>query len=245
MLFYAIQHVMIYKVANNMIINKTSFNYYGFLLIFSIFVGIIYIYYFMRKEKYNKKDLLLYFLMLMFFTLVLGKMFTLLVSPNNDNILTVGFSSYGGLIGVISSAIIFEKIIPMDNKLIKYSIISLPLIYSISKIGCFIAGCCHGIPYNGPFNVIYTEGFNIPVFPVQIIETIVFFILFIVCHLLKNNKYVIYITVLLCALFKFLLDFLRYEHINKAITANQIFSIILIIGIFIVLFINKKKELSK
>ena len=83
------------------------------------------------------------------------------------------------------------------------------------------------------------NGLNIKLFPIQIVETITFLIIFFILHKLRNNKYIIYITIIICALSKFLLDFLRYEHIKKVISTNQIFSLILI-SITIILLIYKK-----
>ena len=142
---------------------------------------------------------------------------------------------------VLSSIICpIKQIVPTNKKIIKYTIISLPLTYAIGKIACFVAGCCYGIPYNGIFNVIYKDDLNIGLFPIQLLETIVFIIIFIICNKLKNNKNIIYITIFISTIAKFLLDFLRYEHINKIITANQIFSIVILIVLLIIIIIRKK-----
>ena len=225
-----------------MVIPKLQFNYYGTLLIVSILIGVLYIFVSMLKDKYvNKKILGIYFLLLIPSILLFGKIFTVVASGFKENFITTGFSSYGAAIGVLLSAIIFELIIPTKKKLLKYSILSLPLIYGIAKIGCFIAGCCYGIPYNGILSVTYTNGLNIPLFPVQLAESIVFFIIFVLCNKYKSNKNIIYITIIICALSKFLLDFLRYEHINKIMSINQICSILLIVITIIHFFINKKQ----
>lgn len=228
-----------------MIFNKINFPIYGIIILLSVVIGMVYVYISLRKDNYKDKNILLYFLMYITFSIVLGKMFTIVTDPNVNNFLTAGLSSYGGLIGVIVAAIIFEKILPTNNKIIKYSIISLPLIYGLTKIACFIVGCCYGIPYNGIFSITYTNGLNKPLFPIQITETIVFLIIFIICHRLRNNKNIIYITIILVSVFKFSLDFLRYEHITKLITVNQIFSIILLIGTIVIWIINKRKALIK
>ena len=223
-----------------MIIGTTKFNYYGFLLVLSIIISALYIYRNIKKEGFkDKEDLSLFLLLYCSSILIFGLLFNKIT--HNSSIFEVGFSSYGGLIGVIISALIFEKMFSLNNKLLKYSIISLPLTYGISKMGCFLAGCCYGIPYDGILSVTYTNGLNIPLFPVQLLESITFIILFIIFNKLKNNKNILYITIIISALIKYLLDFLRYEHISKTITINQIFSIILILGVFIILVINKKQ----
>lgn len=226
-----------------MIISKQTFPFYGIILLISIIISLFYIYRMLKKENIKDKNIYLYILLYGLFAITFGKFYTMITS-NEYNILKAGLSSYGGLIGVILASIIFEFIVPTNKKIIKYTIISLPLTYGIGKIACFIAGCCYGIPYNGIFNVVYKDGLNIPLFPIQITEAIVFIIIFIICNKLRNNKNTIYITIFISTIAKFSLDFLRYEHINKLITANQIFSIIVIIAIIVLLIIKKLKKTS-
>ena len=226
-----------------MIISKQTFPFYGIILLISIIISLFYIYRMLKKENIKDKNIYLYILLYGLFAITFGKFYTMITS-NEYNILKAGLSSYGGLIGVILASIIFEFIVPTNKKIIKYTIISLPLTYGIGKIACFIAGCCYGIPYNGLFNVIYKDGLNIPLFPIQITEAIVFIIIFIICNKLRNNKNIIYITIFISTIAKFSLDFLRYEHINKLITANQIFSIVIIIVLLIMVIIKKLKKTS-
>jgi len=221
-----------------MVISKQTFPFYGIILLISISIGLFYIFRMLKKDGIKDKNIYLYILLYVLFAIVFGKFYTM-ISSNEYNILKAGLSSYGGLIGVILATIIFELILPTNKKLIKYVIISLPLTYGIAKIGCFIAGCCYGIPYNGIFNVIYKDDLNIPLFPIQLLESIVFIIIFVICNKLKDHKNVIYTTVFISIIAKFLLDFLRYEHINKLLSTNQIFSIIILIVLIIMIIIKK------
>ncbi|MBQ8131649.1 MAG: prolipoprotein diacylglyceryl transferase [Bacilli bacterium] len=222
-----------------MIFSRINFPIYGIIIILSVLIGMLYVYFSLKKENYTDKNIRLYFFLYITFSFVLGKLFTQITNPNTKNFFEAGLSAYGGLVGVLLAAYTFEKILPTDNKIIKYSIISLPLIYGLTKIACFIVGCCYGIPYNGIFSVTYTDGLNKPLFPIQIVETIVFLVIFYICNKQRNNKNIIYITIVLVSIFKFLLDFLRYDHVTKIITVNQIFSIMLLIGTIIVFLINK------
>lgn len=221
-------------------IGKQTFPFYGIILLIAISLGLFYVYRMLKKENIKDKNIYLYILLYGLFAIVFGKLYTIVTSNFKYNMLNAGLSSYGGLIGVVLSCIIFELILPTNKKIIKYTIISLPLTYGIAKIGCFIAGCCNGIPYDGIFKVIYRDGLNIGQFPVQITETIVFIIIFLICNKLRNNKNIIYITALISTIAKFLLDFLRYEHINKILTTNQIFSIIIVIVLTIIFIIRSK-----
>ena len=225
-------------------IHEIHFPLYGIIILLSLIVGMLYIYKSLKKEKINDKRIFLFFFMMIVFALFFGKYYTLIASSETKSFFKAGLSSYGGLIGVVISAFYFEKLLPSDKKIIKYSILSLPLIYGLSKIACAVVGCCGGIPYNGLFNITYVDVQNIKQFPIQALEVIVFLIIFLICNRNKDKKYISYLTMILAALFKFLLDFLRYEHVSKLITVNQIFSIILIIIVGIVYFYNKKKEVK-
>ena len=217
-----------------MVIDKTNFPIYACMILLSLILGALFIYIYLRKQSIEKKYVLIYILMMVIYSIICGIVLDSIINKRSNSV--IGLSSYGGAIGVILSAIIFEKMHSSDGLIIKSAIISLPLIYSISKIGCFLAGCCYGIPFNGAFSVTYTAGLNIPLVPVQLLETIVFMLIFIVCVLFRKKYRIIGITLVLSAIGKFLLDFLRYSHLNEIISTNQIISItFIIIGIVLIL----------
>ena len=102
----------------NMIIPVINFPIYGIIVVLSIIIGMIYVYCSLKKEGY-KKNILLYFLMYISFSFVLGKIFTIVTSSENISFIDAGLSSYGGVIGVILAAFIFEKILPTNKNVIK------------------------------------------------------------------------------------------------------------------------------
>ena len=221
-----------------MTIKKFSFNIYMTCILLSLLIAIIYAFYYLKKDKVDKRLLWLSTTMIIPFTLVGGLMLSYITSPVKDlSFLSLGFSSYGGAIGLIAAVLIYEKI--SEVKEIKYRyIISIPLIYSISKLGCFFAGCCYGIPYNGPLYVYYPNIIKVKLFPIQLLESIVFLIIFVIINIVYNkykNKYIIEYTIIIGAIAKFLLDFLRYSHLNIILSVNQWISIILVIVTLIIL----------
>lgn len=228
-----------------MIIKNQVIPVYGIMILLSLVIGLLYILISLKKEGIRNKNVYLFILLYLIFTMMFGLKIYISQNAENRYIIQGGLYSYGGAIGVILAAVVFEKILPTNNKIVKYAIISLPLTYAISKLGCFHAGCCYGIPYEGPLSVTYIDKMQFSVFPVQMLETIVFFIIFVICNYLNKNKNAIYITIILSALAKFLLDYLRYEHIGKTLTINQGYSIVLIvvaIGIFVFNKIKEKKH---
>ena len=127
-----------------MIIPKINFPFYGIIIVLSVLIGMYYIYFNLKKDGYKNKQILMYFIMYIVFAFVCGKMYTSLVY-GEESFLYAGLSAYGGLVGVVISAIIFERIIPTDGSITKYTILSLPLVYGLTKIACSIVGCCGGV----------------------------------------------------------------------------------------------------
>lgn len=130
-----------------------------------------------------------------------------------------GLSSLGGLAGIYLSVYITTLIAHKSyyrQTMTATCTVILPLMYSVAKIGCHLAGCCRGVLYN-----------NIR-FPVQLTETITFAVIFISGLILyiKNNKYtddIIFITAIIT---KFMLDYLRESHENITISNTQILCLI-------------------
>lgn len=221
-----------------MVMRKVDIPIYGFFILLSFIIGMIFDYIYLRKNKIDKEKINLFILMQVVYGVFGG---VLLNSILNRNISQIGLSSYGGAIGILIATIIFEKMNKSKGIFIKIATLSLPLIYSISKLACFFSGCCYGIPYDGVLSVIYSNGLNIPLFPVQLVETIVFLGVFIFCICLRKNKSIIEITLILSAICKFLLDFLRYSHINQCISVNQMISMgFVVVGV--VLYRRKMRK---
>lgn len=127
---------------------------------------------------------------------------------------------------------------------------SILLMYAIGKLGCFFVGCCHGIKYNGIFNVVYNYSLvalkGISLFPIQIVEFFVFIIIFIIFFLKtrkhKCNTRDIALLFIICGSSKFLLDYLRISHIRKILSVNQFISILFVIVGILLLLKNKKNK---
>ena len=161
-----------------------------------------------------------------------------------------GMSSYGGLFGTLICIILFKIIFKKNLKELLYIFIpQISIMYSISKIGCFLVGCCYGIEYNGIGKVIYNYSIYHEnptyLFPVQIVESIVFMAIFIynmVVH--KKNNYdmkTVGINFIMCGFAKFALEFLRASHVGVILSSTQFVSI-LFISLGIVIYAKKKLE---
>lgn len=220
-------------------IPQLSFNFYAFFLASAIFAGEIYLLF--KLKSVPKTGRILFVLLSTLFTMASILLSVLLLHD-------IVSSSLCGAIGFMACALLFDKLynnpkaykllaIPQPSNAPKYyfskhSIIAAPLIYAIAKLGCTYAGCCHGFAYSGPFSLIYdkpeAQG---EFFPVQPLETLVFFGIFFFAH--KYQKPTAIIAT--CAAAKFCLDFLRYTHETSIISSNQI----LCLGALIVLIAYK------
>lgn len=63
----------------------------------------------------------------------------------------------------------------------------VPLLQSISRIGCFLAGCCHGACTAGWLSVTYTDihsmaPLHIPLHPVQLYSSVLLLLLFLLLY---------------------------------------------------------------
>ncbi|MBK5278004.1 MAG: prolipoprotein diacylglyceryl transferase, partial [Bacteroidia bacterium] len=68
------------------------------------------------------------------------------------------------------------------------------IVHGFGRIGCFMAGCCYGIPTDSVFGVTFThaacqaEPLNTPLHPTQLYEAGFIFCLLAVLYFLKSRK---------------------------------------------------------
>lgn len=221
-----------------------QYHLYPILLIASLVIGLLIPSIKLAKAGIRKDVLFCVALLNMFMALFFGKVYTMIADKNWD-IIRSGFSSLGGLIGFLAGTYIFYFICDKDKKIPESYVASLPLIYAISKVGCFLAGCCHGIEYAGFLSVRYETdsacALTTGVFPVQITETILFVIIYLAVNAIKTKKSIVTITLLLSASAKFILDFLRYSHVGKVLSLNQIICLVVVVVCIICSLIGNKR----
>ena len=123
---------------------------------------------------------------------------------------------------------------------ITHLIYLIPWIHGFGRIGCFLAGCCYGIPYDGPFAVQFPEGSLAPsdttLFPVQLVEAICLLILAIVLAVLdlkKSYPHTIAVYFIVYGILRFLLEYVRYDAVRGhllAFSTSQWISLGFVIG---------------
>ena len=173
-------------------------------------------------------------------------------------LLQSGFVFYGGLIGGIATALLAGKLHKINTLLyMKKLICFIPIIHAFGRIGCHLAGCCYGKPYDGIFSVVYPEKSLAPsgiqLFPVQLFEAFFLLIIGLTILLLQlkfNFNKTVELYLILYAILRFVLEYLRYDEIRGHLlffSTSQWISIILICFMLIkeiILKINKRKKIS-
>lgn len=214
---------------------------YAICLFGSVLIGLVYI---AARLKHSgiKVEYILYILFLDFICILLcGNFLAAVMQQKTPR--EAGFTSLGGAAGMLfgvclNNAIFKEK----RTEITDTCVTALPLIYSIAKIGCLFGGCCGGLPDTGPFAVRYIRNgqtVGADSIPVQLIETVVFFLLFFLFIRCKN-KIGAAQMIILCSVAKFLTDFLREVHKDTIISQNQVGCVVVIVATTLV-WIRKRR----
>ena len=109
-----------------------------------------------------------------------------------------GFVFYGGMIVAVATLIFYmkKKRLPLLQTA-DFMIVALPLGHAIGRVGCFLAGCCHGKPTTMPWGVTFTDPhamvsadlLGVPVHPTQLYESLGNLIIFFLLHKLYARKH--------------------------------------------------------
>ena len=127
-----------------------------------------------------------------------------------------------------------------------------PFAHAFGRLGCFMAGCCYGIPYHGPGAVVFPENsFALPgirLFPVQLLESgtlLVISLILGIATLRFASEYTIELYLILYGIDRFLLEYLRYDSgrgIYGPFSTSQWISLVAVIAAVVVMMIRKRKK---
>ncbi len=168
-----------------------------------------------------------------------------------------GFVFYGGLIGGALGLFIYTRqfSLKMVNFLDIYATV-LPLGHAFGRIGCFFAGCCYGIEYDGVLSFTYSLSagltpLGVPLLPIQLIESVLLFVLFAVLIVLLSklsaNGIIFKIYLISYSVMRFVLEFFRGDAERGAflmLSTSQWVSILIVL-IFIWSDIREKYKHTK
>lgn len=171
-----------------------------------------------------------------------------------NGLLRGGFVFYGGVMGGLTGAFFCGKIFNMSiQKYIHIYIPVIPLVHAFGRIGCLMVGCCYGVPYSGAGAVVYNNSpvapRGIKLFPVQGVEAFLNICLafFLFQYVKSKKEKSVELYLLIYAIFRYVLEFLRYDRVERgvcgALSVSQWISLFIIIGMTILLY--KKKTILK
>lgn len=207
---------------------------YGIFTLLGIIISFIFIMGVNEKEKINKEDLIITFLISILFFFFGTKIINMIETKSVNFCISNGFTYTGGVLVGIISIYLTSKVLKYEfDLLLSIFIVMFPTIYCFSKIGCFFNGCCSGIL----------------VMPIQLIESILGMILIVLILTLKrrnkNNKQIINLYYITYGLARVLLDFCRENRNNIifTLTLTQIICILLFCVGIISLYKQKRRIL--
>lgn len=164
-----------------------------------------------------------------------------------------GFVFYGGFIGGLLGILVFSgirKVSPIH--FITVITPSVPLAHAFGRVGCFMAGCCYGIP-SEKFGVAFTNSIGAPngikLFPVQLLEAGLLLILAVICQIYfeksKHRHCTVYFYIFLYPIIRIITENFRYDDAERGIflclsTSTWISIFIIVIGA--ILFIADIKK---
>lgn len=165
-----------------------------------------------------------------------------------------GFVFYGGLIGGILGILIYSKMFKISfDKLCMILVPTVPIFHSIGRIGCLLAGCCYGMEYDGFGSITFYNSDlapkGVPLFPMQIVESICNLIIFIIILLtykkFKGTYKTIGLYFVLYSTVRFVLEFFRGDAVRGIIvlsTSQWISIAFFIVGIILLVYSYKNKK---
>jgi phosphatidylglycerol---prolipoprotein diacylglyceryl transferase len=123
----------------------------------------------------------------------------------------------------------------------------------LTRIGCFLNGCCFGKPTHSFLGCLFPRYspagsiFHVPIQPTQLYSSLAGFILFITALVLEKKHLrdglLFGIIMMFYALFRFGIDFVRYYENNANFWVNQVISLTFFIGaVIFTIYIFKKKR---
>jgi phosphatidylglycerol:prolipoprotein diacylglycerol transferase len=176
-----------------------------------------------------------------------------------------GLSMFGGLVLAIVSGIIYVRVKKLNLWRIADIVApSIVLGLGIARIGCFLNGCCFGLPShsclavtfppNAPAGYMYP---GIPVFPIQLVASVYGFLIFGILLALDRYRrfdgFTFWLMLALYSIARFTVDFFRYYEESMIFvrigatkfTANQaLIVLIFIVSLFMLFYLGSRSKPS-
>ena len=181
---------------------------------------------------------------------------------------STGATFYGGLIGGAAFFLLLyftvgKKMFAESREHVKsffkiadIAACSITLAHAIGRIGCLMAGCCHGKPTNAWFGIRMVTGvFVAPdgekidivqkVVPTQLFETL--FLLAVLAYLIARiadkQSYCLQVYMCIYGVWRFIIEFMRDDYRGatfiSSLTPSQLTAIVMVLGGILLIFLQK------
>jgi phosphatidylglycerol:prolipoprotein diacylglycerol transferase len=238
--------------------------YYGLMIAFGIAVAAFLAYIKIRRYGLNGTDFIILCSVSLLFALLGAKLMYVIVSINTLDfsrlkdpaylaaVMSGGFVFYGGVLGAIPAFwLCRHKFKIAIEKYIPHCFGCFPIAHGFGRVGCFLVGCCYGVPYDGPAAVTYSHSLfapnGIPLFPVQLAEAgaeiIIGIMLYLFCGKMRASS-VITLYIAMYTPLRFGLEFLRYDTERGGIfgiSTSQLISIALFLAALLFILIQRRQ----
>jgi phosphatidylglycerol:prolipoprotein diacylglycerol transferase len=254
------------------IIGGLSIYAYGVMLGTAFISGWYLAFYFSNREGISYKSAATAFGLAIVFALIGARVAHLISNPHTwrmqgfINALLAskceGLVAYGGYIGGVLAVYFYTRYKKIDFwSFVDCATPSMIMGLGLTRIGCFLAGCCHGQPTDVPWAMIFPPGsqassvfpgeagHSLAVHPTQIYESLVGWALLpLALYVVKRRKFTgqAFLTLMICyAVARFMLEIIRGDtdrgYVIGPISTSQFIGIVLIVFAIIV-FIYRKKH---
>ena len=162
-----------------------------------------------------------------------------------------GMVFYGGLFGAIAGIFLYCKVMKQPfATAMKLTIPVVPLAHAVMRVGCFSAGCCHGMEHR--LGITFTNSLGapngVPLIPVQLFEAAANLIIFAVLWVFtRKDRYwgvLAAIYGLMYSFTRFWLEFLRGDAIRGfafGLSISQIISILVFFACCVYIYMVTRK----
>jgi phosphatidylglycerol:prolipoprotein diacylglycerol transferase len=138
---------------------------------------------------------------------------------------------------------------------------TLGLGLAITRIGCFLNGCCFGLPTKEPWGISFPPGSipysvfqSLPLQPTQLYSSLYGLVIFLLLHFKMKHKQftgqLVAILFMVEAVFRFFIEDLRYyeqdmtfKMAGVTVTYNQVIAVVLFaIGLGMYLYLRRRSQ---
>lgn len=247
-------------------IGSFTIHSYGFMIMIGAILGFTYMSYSAKKELGIDSDKIQNLAILIILAaFVGGKLLFYLENPTyyfssweaiKRNFRT-GFVFYGSLLFAIPVVVWFFKKEkwPLWPLLDRIAIVAC-LIHSMGRMGCFFAGCCHGIPTDMPWGVTFTdpqsqaEPLHTALHPTQLYASFMILSILLVLLMVKRHQrfegQLFFLYIILYATGRGILELFRGDeargYIIEGVLSHSQFISLLVIGVVSIFYWKLRKK---